>query len=116
MNKMLSPKKLLLLLGFALSMQGFASFVDNGTAKKNNADISLKNFSKTTYKNTAYPSFRLSRFQYKGSTSLYQVNSSNSIEGQSFIRLENGNTAYVYPYKYKVKAPLFKTPAAPIAH
>ena len=118
MNKILSPKKLLLVLGFILSMQGFASFVDNGSTKKTNAntDISLKNFNKSNYKNTAYPSFRLSSFQYKGSSSRYQVNSRNSIEGQSVIRLENGNTAYVYPYRYKVKAPLFKTPIAPATH
>ena len=55
MNKILSPKKLLLVLGFILSMQGFASFVDNGSTKKTNAntDISLKNFNKSNYKNTA---------------------------------------------------------------
>lgn len=118
MNKILSPKKLLLVLGFILSMQGFASFVDNGSTKKTNAntDISLKNFNRSSFKSTAYPSFRLSSFQYKGSFSRYQVNSKNSVEGQSVIRLENGNTAYVYPYKYKVKTPLFKTPSVPNAH
>lgn len=118
MNKILSPKKLLLVLGFILSMQGFASFVDNGSTKKThaNTDISLKNFNRSSYKNTAYPSFRLSSFQYKGSSNRYQVNSKNSIEGQSVIRLESGNTAYVYPYKYKVKTPFFKTPTAPASH
>jgi len=118
MNKILSPKKLLLMLGFILSMQAFASFVDNGSTRKTtaNSNISLKNFNRSDYKNTAYPSFRLSSFQYKGSSSLYQVKSKNSIEGQSVIRLENGNTTYVYPYKYKVKTPLFKTPNAPTAH
>jgi hypothetical protein len=112
---MLSPRKMLLLLGFAVSLQTFASFVDNGSAKKTNSNtnISLKNFSRNSYKSTAYPSFRLSKFQFNGSTDFYQLNSNKSIEGQSVIRMQNGNTTYVYPYKYKVKVPLFKTPTAP---
>lgn len=119
MNKFLSPKRIFLVLGFALSMQTFAAFVDNGSAKKTNADISLKTFNRNNYKNTAYPSFRLSKFQFKGSTSIYQVKLDNSVEGQSFIRMENGNTAYVYPYKYKVKTPsasLFKAPTPTNSH
>ncbi|MEP6684586.1 MAG: hypothetical protein ABJA35_15050 [Parafilimonas sp.] len=114
MNKMLSPRKMLLLLGFLISVQTFASFIDNGSAKKSHANISLKNFSKYSYKSTAYPSFRLSKFQFNGSSDFYQINSNNSILGQSVIRMQNGNTTYVYPYKYKVKAPLFKTPTAPV--
>ena len=116
MKRVLSPKKMLLLLGFIFSMQTFASFVDNGARKKTSAAISLKNFRRTSYKNTAYPDFRLSKFQFKGSTDVYQSNSENAMVGQSFIRLENGNTTYVYPYKYKVKVPFFKTPNAPASH
>lgn len=119
MNKFLSPKRIFLLLGFVISMQTFAAFVDNGSSKKTNPDISLKTFNRNNYKNTAYPSFRLSKFQFKGSTNIYQVKLDNSVEGQSFIRMENGNTAYVYPYKYKVKTPsasLFKTPAPSNSH
>lgn len=108
----------MLLLAFAFSVQAFASFVDNSKSKKkgDTTDLSLKNFTRTTLRNTAYPSFRLSQFQYKGSANLYQINSSTSVEGQSMIRMEHGNTAYVYPYKYKVKTPLFKTPTPPNAH
>jgi len=29
------------------------------------------------------------------------------------IRMERGNTTYVYPYKYSVKVPRFVTPVAP---
>ena len=118
MVKLLSPKKMLLILGFALSMNAFATFIDNGSSKKSNPynNISLKNFSRNSFRNTAYPSFKLSKFQFKGSTDLYQINSNTSVEGQSFIRMENGNTTYVYPYKYKVKVPLFKTPAPANTH
>ena len=119
MNRFLSPKRIFLLLGFVFSLQTFASFVDNGSSKKTNTDISLKTFNRNSYKTTAYPSFRLSKFQFKGSTSIYQIKSDNSVEGQSFIRMENGNTTYVYPYKYKVKTPsasLFKTPTPSNSH
>jgi len=117
MNKILSPKKMLLLLGFIFSLQTFASFVgDNGSKKTSNSDISLKTFSRNSCKNTAYPSFRLSKFQYTGSSNLYQSNSHNAVEGRSFVRMENGNTAYVYPYKYKAKTSIFKAPVAPTAH
>ena len=116
MKQILSPKKLMLLLAFVFSVQAFASFVDNGSAKKNNTDISLKNFSKNSFKGTIYPNFRLSKFQYKGSSNFYQINSNNSVEGQSIIRMQDGNTTYVYPYKYKVKTPLFKTPTPPNTH
>ena len=116
MIKLLSPKRMLLVLAFVLSLNAFASFIDNGSAKKTNtpSNYSLKYFSKNSFRSTAYPSFRLSKFQFKGSSDIYQINSRTFVEGQSFIRMENGNTTYVYPYKYKVKVPLFKTPTAPI--
>jgi len=114
MIRLLSPRKVLLLLCFIFSVQTFASFVDNGAVKKSNPDLSLKNFSRYSFKSTAYPNFRLSKFQFNGSSSLHQVNSNNAVEGQSLIRMQNGNTTYVYPYKYKVKVSLFKTPTAPV--
>ena len=40
MKRTFSPKNILLLLAFILSMQAFASFVDNGS-KKSNADIDI---------------------------------------------------------------------------
>jgi hypothetical protein len=114
MNKLLSPRKVLMLMCFIFSIQTFASFVDNGSLKKSNPDLSLKNFSRYSFKSTAYPNFRLSKFQFNGSSNLSQTNSNNSVEGQSLIRMQSGNTTYVYPYKYKVKVPLFKTPTAPV--
>ncbi|MEP6464838.1 MAG: hypothetical protein ABJB05_00970 [Parafilimonas sp.] len=113
MNKMFSPRKMLLVLGFLISIQTFASFIDNGSTKKAKVNISLKSFSRNSYKLTAYPSFRLSKFQFNGSSDFQQVNTNNTILGQSVIRMQNGNTTYVYPYKYKIKVPLFKTPTPP---
>ena len=115
MKRLFTPRKTFLMLAFIISVQTFAAFVghSNGDGDKK---ISLKNFSKYGHKASAYPSLSLSKFQFSGSENLYQVNSLNSIQGQSIIRFQSGNTTYVYPYKYKVKISLFKTPTAPTAH
>lgn len=114
MKRLFTLKKIFLLIGFIISINTFAALIgrsngDNDRDKK----ITLKNFNKNFFKTTAYPSFRLSQFQYKGSQNVYQVNSVHSMEGQSMITFQNGNTSYVYPYKYKIKVPLFKTPVSP---
>lgn len=114
MKKLLTPKKAFLLLGFIISLQTFAAFVGNPSSNgggDKDKKITLKNFSRYSYRTSAYPALRLSQFQFKGSENIYQINSNNFIQGQSMIRLQNGNTTYVYPYKYKVKVPLFKTPS-----
>lgn len=54
-----------------------------------------------------------SNYQFKGSQFLNVKKSGNTLQVNSVIRYQSGNTTYVYPYKYKVKAPLFKTPTAP---
>jgi len=116
MNKLFTLRKFLLLLCFVASARSFAAFIGDTDGGNHNKKISLKNFSRNNYKINAYPSFSLSQFQFTGSQNIYQKNSVNSIEGQSMIRLQNGNTTYVYPYKYKVKVPLFKTPAPANTH
>ncbi len=114
MKRLFTLRKFLLILGFMVSLQSFASLIGSTTGDDNsNKKISLKNFSRNNFKATAYPSFRLSQFQYKGSHNIYQVNSAHSVEGQSMISFQNGNTTYVYPYTYKVKMPFFKTPSSP---
>lgn len=59
-------------------------------------------------------SLKTATFQYKGSMEIFQQNNGTQMQVQSMIRLEKGNTTYVYPYKYTVKTPKFKTPMAPI--
>ncbi len=114
MKRLFTLKKFLFALGFLISLQSFAAFIGSTSGDDNSIKkISLKNFNRNNYKSRAYPSFRLSQFQYKGSQNVYQVNSIHSMEGKSMISFQNGNTTYVYPYSYKVKVPLFKTPASP---
>ncbi len=111
MKRLFTLRKFFLLLCFIASIRSFAAFIGDKTNDNRDKKISLKNFNRNNYRVNAFPSFRLSQFQFTGSQNIYQINSSNSIEGQSIIRLQHGNTTYVYPYKYKVKVPLFKTPS-----
>ena len=117
MKRLFILRKILLVVCFIISLQSFAALIGSTTGDDNrnerNKNISLKNFSSSKYRATAYPSFRLSQFQYKGSQNVYQINSIHSMEGQSMISFQNGNTTYVYPYTYKIKVPLFKTPSSP---
>ena len=89
----------------------------NVTGGDNNKQISLKNIGKYRPYNNL-PSLKFSQFQYKGSSNFLQIKSSgNTIQMQSTIRLQNGNTTYVYPYKYKTKLQqVFKVPAQQPLH
>ncbi len=87
----------------ALSFTGIA---DEKT--KNVTKFSLKNLSALSHKGLSFSSLK-SSLQYKGTQP-----SKESIFGSevsSMLRYDNGNTTYIYPYKFKVKAPKFKTPA-----
>ncbi len=61
----------------------------------------------------SFSSSSLSQFSFKGSEEFSLKLNGNSAQFQSMIRLQKGNTTYIYPYKYKVKVPKFKTPTAP---
>ena len=42
-----------------------------------------------------------------------QQNGDSTIQVQSIMRVQRGNTTFVYPYTYRFKTPKFKTPAPP---
>ena len=94
---------------FAVDL-AFGSFTGKTDDNKNR--FSLKNLSTL---NRVYPlsAFRSNTFRYTGSLDLNQQNNGSQLQVQSMIRLERGNTTYVYPYKYAVKVPKFKTPTPP---
>lgn len=95
-----------------LVLVGHISFGTEITEKANKAVFTLKGMGKNK-------AFTLSptvsgNYQFRGSQFLsVQKTKSNTIEVNSVIRYQSGNATYVFPYKYKVKAPLFKTPTAP---
>jgi hypothetical protein len=51
--------------------------------------------------------------QYKSIQSLgLQLKGNDNAEMNSMLRFDNGNSSFVYPYKFKVKVPKFKAPSA----
>lgn len=95
---------------FLLVLVGHISFGTGITEKSNRSTFTLRNMNKSK-SFTLTPS--TSNHQFKGSQFLNVKKSGNTLQVNSVIRYQSGNTTYVYPYKYKVKAPLFKTPTAP---
>jgi hypothetical protein len=101
----------LLLMGIQVAYAAF-SFTGITDEKTKSSKYSFKHLSSLSHKSLSFSSLK-SSLQYKGpSTALTKENGSGS-EVSSMLRFDNGNTTYVYPYKFKVKAPKFKTPAPP---
>lgn len=82
----------------------------------NDKEISLKNISRYRRSATTVPSLNLSQFQYKGSSNFYTFTpSGNTLQVKTTIRLQSGNTTYVYPYRFKTKLQqVFKAPVQPV--
>jgi hypothetical protein len=101
----------ILILAVEVVFGAFSGRTDNDKDK-----FSLKNVNTSTRKLYSLSSLKLNAFRYTGSLNLSQQSNANQLQVQSMIRLERGNTTYVYPYKYTVKVPKFKTPVAPTVH
>jgi hypothetical protein len=109
MKKGLTYNKAIIVL--LLVLVGHICFGTGITEKSNRSAFTLKGNSKNK-------SFTLSpsvtgNYHFKGSQFISIQKQGNTVQVNTVIRYQNGNTTYVYPYKYKVKAPLFKTPSAP---
>ncbi len=102
----------------ALLMMGmqvvYASFSFTGITDEKNktTKYSLKNLSSLSHKGLSFSSLK-SNLQYKGTQNANTREVVTGSEVNLMLRFDNGNTSYVYPYKFKVKAPKFKTPAPP---
>ncbi|MGN6616884.1 MAG: hypothetical protein ACTHJ5_06865 [Ilyomonas sp.] len=108
LTKNINIKLLIAIFLVFLTQATIASFTGNFDDNKDK--YSLKSLNRLS-KNYSLSSLRGS-FQYKGSLNMNQqyFNNNNTVEVNSMIRFEKGNTTYVYPYRYKVKVPRFKTP------
>lgn len=108
----------LLALGIqvAYAALSFTGFADEKTHSSNK--FSLKNLSLLEHKGLTLSFSSLkSNLQFKGMMQLSERKSTdnpNTSEVSTILRYENGNTTYIYPYKFKVKTPKFKTPAPPV--
>lgn len=92
-----------------IAAQGvFASFTGSSDDRIDRFSLkSLKKYSKSY----SIPGLRLSTLQFVGAQDLDNRTTGSGYEVNSMIRLERGNTTYVFPYKYKVKVSRFKTPS-----
>lgn len=88
--------------------------ITTGKTDDSKNKYSLRNLNSSNHHYYSLSTLNTNSFRYTGSLNIYQQNSSNQVQVQSMIRMERGNTTYVYPYKYTVKVPKFKTPTAPL--
>jgi hypothetical protein len=103
---------------FIMAIQvAYAAFSFTGLIdeKAKNSKYSLKNLSSLSHKSLTYSSMKAS-MQFRGTQLIGSKDQQNPSEISSMLRFDNGNTTYVYPYKFKVKVPTkFKTPV-PMHH
>lgn len=100
-----------ILVVFLLVLAGHFAFGTGSTEKSSRSNFTLKN---NKSKTTALTPVTGSNYKFKGTQFLSaKKDKNNTIQVNGVMRYQSGNTTYVYPYKYKVKAPLFKTPSAP---
>jgi len=88
----------------------YAAFSFSGISDEHNKNskYSLKNLNSISRKGLTYSAMK-SSLQL-----LSNKDNQNSSEMNYMLRFENGNSTFVYPYKFKVKVPTkFKTPVAP---
>jgi len=98
------------LIVFACAAFGaFSGKIGDDGSKFNLKD--LGHYSPKNYYGGLFMSSSLKQFSFKGSEEISAKFNGNGAQFESMIRLQKGNTTYVYPYKYKVQAPKFKTPS-----
>jgi hypothetical protein len=101
---------LMMAIQMAYAAFSFTGITDEHTK---NSKYSLKNLSSFSRKGLTYSTMK-SSLQFKGMQLLSNKDNQNSSELNYMMRFENGNSTFVYPYKFKVKVPTkFKTPVAP---
>ncbi len=97
----------------AFAAYSFTGITDERT--KTNSKYSLKNLSALSHKSLSYSSLK-SNLQFKGTQLQSAKEIQDGLEVSSMLKYDNGNTTYIYPYKFKVKVPKFKTPVPPDHH
>lgn len=90
-----------------------SSSVTSGSTEKSKSKFTLKNLSKNISKNHLNFSLR-TQLPLTGTQLMSVQKTSNSIQYNSIVRYDKGNTSYIFPYKVKVHVPKFKTPTAPL--
>lgn len=95
-----------LLFSFAYSAFTTTTTVEE---KSKNSKYSLKNFSKYSQKSFSIATLK-NNLQYKSGAIINPKSRFGSTDN-SYVQMQNGNTTYITPFKFKIKAPKFKTPS-----
>ena len=99
-----------LFIGVQLSHAAFTLSGISTEKRGKQSKFTLKNLNLLNSKSLSYSSLR-STMQYKSIQTLGLSKGSNNAEMNSMLRFDNGNSSFVFPYKFKVKVPKFKTPS-----
>ncbi|WP_298302629.1 hypothetical protein [Hydrotalea sp.] len=115
-NKQFISKLAFLTLFIIVTKCAVAAFTFSGTTdeSKNSSKYSLKNLSLYSHK-TFSLSLIKAGLEYNGTHILKTQNYASATEINSIMQYRSGNTTYVFPYKFKVHVPKFKTPS-PVAN
>lgn len=103
----------IVIAGLLLLAGEFAFGAITGRSDGSKDKYSLSHLNSSNQRIYSLSSLRTNSFRYSGSSDIYHLSTGDQIQVQSMIRMERGNTTYVYPYKYTVKVPKFQTPQAP---
>lgn len=106
-------QKATLIAVLMLGMQAvYAAFSLSGLTdeRAKNSKYSLKNLSSLSHRTLSLSSLKAT-MQFKGLMTNSVKETNNGLEFNSMLRYDNNNSTYIYPYKFNVKTPKFKTPA-----
>jgi hypothetical protein len=98
----------LLILAVNFSFGAFSGSVYDEHSNK----FSLKNLG-TFSKNYSLAYLRIGSMRFVGTQQVSEQQQDSTVQVQSMMRIQRGNTTFVYPYTYKVRVPRFKTPTPP---
>jgi hypothetical protein len=97
---------LVLSIQLVFAASTFTGIVDDKVKSNKYSLRSLNNFSKKGLSLNAIKA----NLQYKGLQLSLGSSLIHNNEVNSMLQYNSGNTTYIYPYKFKVKVPKFKTP------
>ncbi len=109
-SKVLVAMVLVMVLQVAIAA---SSSVTTGTTEKSKSKFTLKNLNKNLSKSNLGFTLR-AQLPLTGTQIMSVQKKPNSVQYNSIIRYDKGNTSYIFPYKVKVHVPKFKTPTAPL--
>jgi hypothetical protein len=90
----------------------FGSFTGTTLDEHSSNKFGLKNLAALS-KNYSLSYLKTGSLRFVGNQEVSQQKVNDTVEVQSMMRIQRGNTTFVYPYKYKVQVPRFKTPSPP---